>query len=55
MSRLVTGVHDAQRKGGEKQQSWGLLREFAASGISVGCANTVLNPVGEFAVLQRQQ
>ncbi len=24
-----------------------LLREFAASGISVGCANTFLNPVGE--------
>lgn len=55
MSRLVTGVHDAQSgKGGKnKQQSWGLLREFAASGISVGCANTLLNPVGEFAVLQQ--
>lgn len=25
-----------------------LLREFAASGTSVACANTFLNPVGEF-------
>lgn len=47
-------MHDAQRQGGKKQQSWGLLREFAASGISVGCANTVLNPVGE-SKLQQQQ
>lgn len=44
MTRLVTQA-DAQR--GSSKGDWGLLREFAASGISVGCANTVLNPVGE--------
>jgi hypothetical protein len=46
MTRLMTGVADAQQKSSHGQK-WGLLREFAASGISVGCANTVLNPVGE--------
>lgn len=47
MTRLVTGVADAQQRGSSKH-NWGLLREFAASGISVGVANTVLNPVGEY-------
>lgn len=41
MTRIVREA-DAQR-------DTRLLREFAASGISVGCANTVLNPVGEYA------
>lgn len=44
MTRLVTGVADAQQTGSSKTQ-WGLLREFTASGLSVGCANTLLNPV----------
>jgi hypothetical protein len=30
--------------------SWLLAREFAASGLSVGAANTLLNPVGESGV-----
>lgn len=46
MTRLVTGVADAQQTGSSKTQ-WGLLREFTASGLSVGCANTLLNPVGK--------
>lgn len=43
----MTGVADAQAAAGQKRE-WSLLREFAASGLSVGCANTVLNPVGEW-------
>jgi hypothetical protein len=39
MTRLVREA-DAQRDSR-------LLREFAASGLSVGCANTFLNPVGK--------
>jgi hypothetical protein len=41
MTRLVREA-DAQRDSR-------LLREFAASGLSVGCANTFLNPVGKLA------
>jgi hypothetical protein len=40
MTRLVREA-DAQRDSR-------LLREFAASGLSVGCANTFLNPVGRY-------
>jgi hypothetical protein len=48
MSRLLTGVAEAQAQQQRRdRQSYLLLREFAASGISVGAANTVLNPVGE--------
>lgn len=46
----MTGVAEAQQRGpagDASSRSYGLAREFAASGISVGCANTILNPVGE--------
>jgi hypothetical protein len=52
MSRIITGVADAQQRGNATLENgnFTLLREFAASGISVGCANTFLNPIGKQVV-----